>query len=336
MSHGPPRRRSETDRAQSRTLLLVLLFALTPFSVSTTFGASATPTKNTAAAPERADGEEAYAKGDDNKARAAHASTPAPPPSELARLAVQKTEHGAFSEAIELFERLSDQGYTSADLSYNRANAYLQRAESPKAEERDLGQAAAALREAQTLGDDRASTNRGLEEVHKEIARLRAQVGKDPVVARPALDRALLGLLPLNGWAALTLVSTLLTSLGLLLLGAARGTPRRLLGQVLSVVGVLFWALFASGTYRAESLRTHSSEAVVVASEARLLDAGGKALTAKALDANTAAIPQGASVFVTERQGALVKVEWGTLTAWVYADRLRLLANAPARALSPR
>ncbi len=248
-------------------------------------------------------------------------------PTETFNTAAAALKRGAYTEAIANLEQLSDNGIISANASYDRALAYLLRAESPKRKEGDLGQVVAGLREAERLQGGDEHVSEVLNAARREISRLRAQRGLDPVVVEPPLARAVASLLPEDAWAALTLLGSAVLCIGLLLLlRAAPQTPTRLAGQVSSAAGLFFALCFGSLAAASTHYRHTSQEAVVVASEAQLLDKTGKRLTTTALDVEANAIPEGASVFVTGRSGRLAQVNWGSFEAWVESNRLRLLA----------
>ncbi len=241
--------------------------------------------------------------------------------------AVAALEKGAYTDAIASLEQLSDRGIVSPDVSYNRALAYLLRAESPKQREGDLGQVVAGLRESAVLlgGDEHVSEM--LNAVRREISRLRAQRGLDPVVVEPPLARAIVGLAPENVWAILALLGTAALCVGLVLLRTAPHSPTRLAGQISCAVGLLFVVGFGGLAAGADYYHRTSQEAVVVSSEAQLLDRSGNRLTTTALDVKADAIPEGASVFLTGQSGRLAQVNWGSFEAWIESDRVRLLAT---------
>lgn len=233
-------------------------------------------------------------------------------------------ERGRYSQAIANFEQLSDQGVRDAHACYNRALAYLQRAESGTAREGDFGQAAAALREATLLGLDEQAPEL-LERVRHAISRRRAQRGLDPVVVRPALGRAVLTLVPETFWASLAIVSSLVASAGLLLWRRGSLSTRSLTGKVMTAAGVLVLVFSAGMTFGSQHLRSHETEAVIIVTEAKMLDSSGRTLSSKALDVDATAIPEGASIFVLEQRGRLARVTWGATEAWVQLGQLRFV-----------
>jgi hypothetical protein len=233
---------------------------------------------------------------------------------------------GRFNEAIVELERLSDRGIRDPNASFNRALAYLGRAESGSPREGDLGQAAAGFREAMVLGDTSAQTERALERVRHLISRQRASRGLDPVVVRPALGRAFLQLLPESFWSILALVSALGLAVGLWL-GRGMHSPRALAGKVLCYASGCLLVSAALVTLLAARLRTEEREAVVVVVEAAILDETGARRKSRALDVEASAIPEGASVFVSEQRGRLVRVHWGATDAWVEIGGLRVVSQ---------
>ena len=126
-------------------------------------------------------------------------------------------ERGAYDEAIDRLELLADQGFSHPDASFNRAVAYLARAQSARGKTGDFGRAVAALAETLLLRPGDAEAEQALERVQAEIARRRAREGRDQVTARPSLARAVTGLADENVWDGLAAVGSLLLSAGLLL-----------------------------------------------------------------------------------------------------------------------
>ncbi len=246
------------------------------------------------------------------------------PDAELFSKATNELGRGAFSQAIIDFEQLSDRGFIHPDASYNRALAYLQRAESAKSKPGDLGQAAAGLREAALLRRGDPDAEALLSNVRQEVSRLRARQGQDPVVVRPPLGRALTGLLPENVWASLAALGALALSVGLVL-RTSQQAQRRLSGWITGYSGAAILVIFGAMAWSARQYRVGSQEAVVITDEARLLNENGSLLKAKALDVEASAVPQGASVFVERQRGRLLQVRWGSLQAWIKASELRRL-----------
>src|SRR6185369_10989395 len=132
----------------------------------------------------------------------AHADSRAARAPEFA-LAVKAIEDGAFGEAIDQLELLADRGFVHPDASFDRAVAYIGRARSPQRQPGDLGRAAAALAETLALRPDDHEAQGALDAVRQELGRTRARTGGAPLVARPRLVRAIVGLLPEAVWGVL-------------------------------------------------------------------------------------------------------------------------------------
>lgn len=246
---------------------------------------------------------------------------------EAFRAGVTALERGAYGEAIDRFEALADRGFQHPDASFNLALAYAGRARSLQAKPGDLGRAAAALEETLLLRPRDVDAEHALEIVREEIARRHARRGNAPMMARPSLGRAVTALLPENVWAAIGAVGSLATALGLALRRFGRRRHAELAGGVLIGVGSLLLAAGTSLALAARHLRLTTTPAVVVASEARLLDESGRPLAVQQGEAEL--IPEGARVWVTDRRGGLSRVEWGSTEGYVVAGQLREL---PVRA----
>lgn len=242
--------------------------------------------------------------------------------------AVQSLERGAHDDAIDRLESLADSGFSHADASYNRAAAYVARARSPVARPGDLGRAVAALEESLLLRPDDADAERALERVRGEIARRRAREGAEPVVAKTTLSRALVGLLPESAWAALAALGSLLASLGLGARFAYRVERRRLAATIVASAGAVLLCVCGSLALGARHFRLSSRPAVVVVGDARLLDETGKPLVQRGGVPEHVSMPEGTSLFVRERRGQLVRVEWGSTEAWVESSQVRVLSGA--------
>jgi hypothetical protein len=232
---------------------------------------------------------------------------------------------GADNEAIDRLELLADQGVVSPDASLARAAAYLSRADGANAEPGDLGRAAAALSEALLLRPDDSQAERGLEAVQAEIAR-RHSKQQESVVVRPRLTRAITTLLPEQAWALLAALSSLTIAAGVLGRRLAKRPLLRLSGLVAVSVGTALLVTFGSAAYAAEQLRVSSQAAVVVVPEARLTNESGRPLPSKR-GADTTSVPEGATVYVSERREGRCLVEWGSTDGWLSLSEVRLLAS---------
>lgn len=242
--------------------------------------------------------------------------------------AIQSLERGAHDDAIDRMESLADSGFSHPDASYNRAAAYVARARSANARAGDLGRAVAALEETLLLRPDDADAERALEHVRGEIARRRSREGAEPVVAKTTLGRAVVGLLPEVVWASVAALGSLLLSLGLAARLTTRAPRKRLAATTVASVGGLLLALCGSLALSARHFRLSSRAAVVVVADARLLDESGKPLVQRGGVPEHISMPEGTSLFVRERRGELVRIEWGSTEAWVQSAQVRVLSGA--------
>jgi hypothetical protein len=244
-----------------------------------------------------------------------------PPPRDFAE-AVAALERGAFSDAIDRFELLGDQGFVHPDLSFDRGLAYVGRARSSQKQPGDLGRAAAALAETLALRPEDREAESALETVRSEIGRARVRSGGAPLVARPRLIRALVGLLPESAWGALGALGSFSLVWGLALRLVLKRTGSEVPGALAIGVGGLLLCLGGGLAAGARHFRRNSTLAVVVVPEARLLDESGRPL-AVASSSESNVVPEGAEVYVLERRGGLNRVEWGTTDGYVVAGQLR-------------
>ena len=233
----------------------------------------------------------------------------------LFQAAVSALARGAPSKAIDQFELLADHGVVHPDISYDRALAYIERARSPHAQPGDLGRAVAALSEDLALrpGDEAAKILLG------------RRSGTTSLLARPSLQRAIVGLLPENIWAGLALFFSLSTTAGLLLRLLASSARRRFVGATLAWLGLGLGITFAGMTALSARQRTRTRDAIVVVPAARLLDASGAALSGKPLQGADSSIPEGSRLAVLGQVQGLYRVEWGQVTAYLPMTELQLL-----------
>ncbi len=234
-------------------------------------------------------------------------------------------QKGAFSEALLHFERLSDRGFVHPDVSFDRALAYLKRADSAQAQPGDLGQAVAGLREAATLGADEEA-ERLVETVRQAISRRRAARGRDPVVVSPPLARAVSDLVRPSTWASLALFASFVLTTALVLRSSTK-PALRLAANVGAAASLLLLAVFGAMFALSDHYRRAWQEAVVIVDHATLRDAQGRPLLTRALDTNSDEIPEGASVYVVSRSARLFEVQWGSSKAWLRDGELRILAK---------
>jgi tetratricopeptide (TPR) repeat protein len=234
-------------------------------------------------------------------------------------------ERGAFSEALDQLELLSDQGIVQADLSFNRGLVYLRRAESPNKQATDLAQAAAAFQEAGELDPSDTQASLLLERVREAISQQHARSG-DPLMARPRLLRALLGLIGEDVWAVIAILGSACATLGLALRLWAKGRNVHLSASVLYSVGGALLLLGGGMASGARHLRLSTTPAVIISEQAQLLDEAGRPMS-RPSQREGSAIPEGSPVYIHELRGALAKVEWGEQEAWVSLRDLRRLAS---------
>jgi hypothetical protein len=243
--------------------------------------------------------------------------------------AAEAIERGAYDEAIDRLELLADQGFSHPDASFNRAVAYLARAQSSGGKIGDFGRAVAALAETSLLRPGDVDAEPALERVQAEIARRRAREGRDQVTARPSLARAVTGLADENVWDGLAALGSLLLSTGLLVRWWSVRSTWRLGATLTLAIGSVLLITFGGLGAAARHFRTISDPGVVVVQEARLLDENGNVLSKKEAGLEHDAIPEGAIVEVHERRGQLLRVEWGTTRAWVSIGQLVMLRGRP-------
>lgn len=248
-------------------------------------------------------------------------------PEQQLAAALESLGRGAHDDAIDRMESLADSGFSHPDASYDRALAYVERARSANARPGDLGRAVAALEETLLQRPDDADAERALERVRGEIARRRAREGAEPVVAKTTLARAVVGLLPEVVWAGLAALGSLLLTLGLAGRLVAPTERRRLAATVVASVGGVVLASTGGLALGARHFRVSSRPAVVVVGDARLLDEAGKPLVQKGGVPEHVSMPEGTSLFVRERRGELLRVEWGSTEAWVQSSQVRVLSG---------
>jgi hypothetical protein len=230
---------------------------------------------------------------------------------------------GSPTAAIERLELLADRGFLHPDVSFNRAIAYLTRADSKNAVAGDSGKAAAALSETLALRPSDPEAERLLETVQERIAKQHA--GKETLgLSRPPLGLVLVELLPERAWAAMALLGTWLAVVGLGLRRWSSHHTLRLAGTITGAVSAGLCLLgLAMILGRSHLLRT-TRQAVVVSATARLLDAAGRPLPGKA---SLTTLPEGAEVVVLESGDRRHHVSTGERDGWIAAEQLHLLPS---------
>jgi hypothetical protein len=245
------------------------------------------------------------------------------PPELLFDQAVAALEQGATDDAIDRFELLADRGFSSPDASYDRAMAYVRRAQSHSARAGDWGRAAAGLEEVLLARPADTEARVALERVHQEIARRRARARAADLELKPSLGWAFVGLLDERTWALLAAFGSLVVTIGLAA-RFARGPMVRLAGVVASSLGAVILVVTGSLAALSRERRLHARPAVVIVEEARLLERGDSGV---AVSGPGTRIPEGALVNVEDQRGTLVEVEWGTLEGWLSLGQLRVLSR---------
>lgn len=248
-----------------------------------------------------------------------------PEKSEVLAQAMSAVERGAFNEAVDKLELLADQGFVHRDASLARAYAYVERARSRAAKPGDLGRSVAALEEARRLGPEDESIDNALERVRAEIARRRARESNAELLQRPALGRAVVGILPENVWAILAAVGSALLTVGLGLRAFIRQRGAEIASAVGIASGLLIGTLSGTLAAAARHYRIAARPAVVVAPEARWLDEAGRPATRPGRQANV--VPEGSLVYVRAEREGRYRIEWGSLEGWVNAPQVRILAD---------
>jgi hypothetical protein len=235
--------------------------------------------------------------------------------------AVHELQSGDFTDAIDRFEALADQGVVHPDASYDRGVAYVERIKAGAERPGDLGRAAAAFEETLLLRPSDRDADGARDAVRAEVARRRVAGGAGAdVEARPTLDRALVGLAGETTWAVLALVASALLTIGLLLRAVGRaGGNVHLAGAVASPIGAILVVLFGALAFGARHTRKTTEDGVIVVTEARLSDERGIL--------QGGLVPEAAKVEITDRRGGLLHVRWGTQDGWVSTGAVRRLAR---------
>jgi tetratricopeptide (TPR) repeat protein len=239
-------------------------------------------------------------------------------PEELFQKGVAALDKGAYQEAIDDFESLSDRGFVHPDASYDRGLAYLGRVRAEAGKPGDLGRAAAAFEEAVRLRPDDDGAARELDVVRREVTRRRSRKGRDDGGdARPTVDRAVVGLLSETTWAALAIAASILVALGLVLRKAPRGAAH-VAGSVIAPAAIAALIILTPLAVEARWLGANTRAGVVVAPEVGLLDARGAPLGGPP-------VPEAASVELGAREGTLVHARWGAREGWLPLASVRVM-----------
>jgi len=242
--------------------------------------------------------------------------------------ALRSLQKGAHTEAIQQLELLADRGVLHPDISFDRAVAYAYRARSPQARPGDFGRAAFALSEVLALRPDDTEAAALLTRIDLELSRARSRRGNPSLLARPRLTRAVVGLLPENVWAVSAMVCSLATTLGILYRFGSSRPRRRLAGAVTAWLSAALLAVTSLSLLYAVHARHSTRQGVVVTTDARLVDITGVPVAATQHPGQDLTIPEGAKLVVTGRTERLLKVEWGSLEAYVSPSEVQLLPQS--------
>lgn len=238
--------------------------------------------------------------------------------------ATAAVKSGAPSEAIAQLELLADRGVLHPDVSFNRAVAYIKRAHTPRVQPGDLGRAVAALEETLTLRPSDAQAEATLERVQSELSRERSRRGSQSLLARPAIGRALVRLLPENFWAAATVLASGFCTFGLLAIWLASSARRRFVGKVLASISGAVGVVSSIMLLAAVQIRHTVNLGIVTSSDARLRDAAGVPLPVSVAH-DTTSIPEGARVDISRTNDRYAEILWGETKAWVQVSDLQVL-----------
>jgi tetratricopeptide (TPR) repeat protein len=223
---------------------------------------------------------------------------------------------GRYEKAIHHLEAWADRNPSHPDASYNRGLAYAMRArEDP--EPGDLGRAAAAFEETLALRPNDEEAARALSIVRAEVTRRRSRDGASSLIARPSLDRIVIGLAEERTWGLLAIGSSFLLALALVLRRAREGALHltAILLTPLAAVGLLLFLPLYLG---ARELRTARQPGVLVAREAYLSDENG-------ISQGADPVPEAARLEVGERRGRLLEVRYGDREGYLPAELVRIL-----------
>jgi hypothetical protein len=237
---------------------------------------------------------------------------------------VKALHEGHADDAIASLEALADLGVVDPVASFDRGLAYSLRVRAGGEVPGDLGRAVHGFEEARDLSRSRAlkdEASRALSIVRSEIVRRRLRAGES-IETEPgrSLMRTITDLLGENAWANSAIGASLMMSLGLFVHWLARARRARIAGNIASGIAALTLLVSLVMTLAARHDRWLLREAVVVVDSARPTDERGLAL------ASATSIPEGARVEVIGQPGALVRVRYGRVDAWLSSRSVRELA----------
>jgi hypothetical protein len=232
---------------------------------------------------------------------------------------------GRPGDAVADLEALADRGVVDPAASFDRGLAYANRIRVGAEQPGDLGRAAHGFAEAHDLATDPKLVKDAagaLTILRTEVARRRARAG-DPIELDQGvpLGRAIVELLPENAWAIMAAASSVLLGLGLFVRGVVSARRQRIAATLVCAVSAPLLLAGAVLTLGARSERLHLVEGIVVAASARPSDDKGIALP------GAAPLPEAARVQIVGDRPGWVRVERGSLVAWLPSQTVRPLTR---------
>lgn len=237
---------------------------------------------------------------------------------QLFQQGVEALSQDNFDRSIEVFETLSDRGFDHPDAAYNRGLAYLGRVRTKQERAGDLGRAAAAFEDAMIARRSDKNAAHALELVRTEVSRRIGRSKLDFTEQKPSFDRIIVNIASETVWAWLALAASIVLTVGLLL-RPSKSAPLRLTGMIQTPIGLVALVIFAALTIRAHQLRVSYVPAVVVVTQARIIDENGTALPGET------PIPEATRVEIVKRQSGRAMVRYGQRVCWTHASSLRTL-----------
>ena len=229
------------------------------------------------------------------------------------------------SEAIAKLEALADRGVVDAVVSFARGRAYAARVRAGGEQPGDLGRAAHGFEETRELTRDAslaADATSALAIVRSEVARRRSRAGESVEIQHGvSLGRSIVELLPENAWAVIAAVTALALSAAIVArrratlprAKVAATTSAAIAGSLLLGTSTLAWA--------ARDARLHLREGVVIAPNARLLDARHLALD------GVAPVPEGVRAQIVDEGGGFSHVVIGSADGYLPSSAVLPLAR---------
>jgi tetratricopeptide (TPR) repeat protein len=231
--------------------------------------------------------------------------------------AASEVQQDKLDSAIARLESAADSGSIHPDAAFTRGVAYLRRALSERAKPGDYGQAVAGFREALLLRPQDGEAELALEQTRLAVARRSANLGEQVLDTLGLGERVLLSL---NPWILfwLSVLSSALTTIGLVLYRVGRGPTKRV-GSLMAGISGLLLAALAPLTWLAESTANSLDLGVVITEHAPLLDASGRARK------GLSPLREGTEVRVVENRGPLLRLSLGEGSTFVRAQQVRRL-----------